>query len=133
MRGCSGWEGTALRRSQPDYGIPPTQHGHKQLTRVLLHLSQLDPANVLPASTPYLSALSIPAAAAADRIEAKYLQLDPPEGKVSDRRKGQLALRQGEKDARRLRRQREADCGLVGKRRRVGEGKGKEVVRSVSD
>ena len=84
---------------------------------------------MLPADTPYLAALSIPAAAAADRIEAKYLQLDPPEGKQSDRRKAQLTYRQSEKDAKRLRRQREADCGLIGKRRKVASGKGKEVVR----
>lgn len=92
---------------------------------------KLDPANVLPADSTFLSALSIPDDVAADRLDDKFLQLDPPQGKVSDRRKAQLAMRAREKDAKRLRRQREADCGLIGKRRRVANGKGKRPAEGI--
>lgn len=50
------------------------------------------------------------------------MQLDLPEGKVSDRRKAELAVREAEKEKKRAKRQREGDCGLAGRRKRKSLG-----------
>ncbi|GAA5993620.1 hypothetical protein JCM10908_000644 [Rhodotorula pacifica] len=97
--------------------------------------SPWDPYAVLPPSTKrrldpkeqvkpksYTQELSIPADVAEERVVGKLLQLDLPEGKVSDRRKAELAVREAEKEKKRSRRQREGDCGLAGRRKRKALG-----------
>ncbi|GAA5821152.1 hypothetical protein JCM3770_005694 [Rhodotorula araucariae] len=90
---------------------------------------RLDPKNAL-ATQPYLQELSIPAEVAEERVAGKLLQLDLPEGKVSDWRKAELAKRASEKEKKRAKCQRDGDCGLSGRRKRASLGKG--AVRSVS-
>ncbi|BGP41455.1 RNase P/RNase MRP complex subunit [Rhodotorula kratochvilovae] len=90
---------------------------------------RLDPKDAL-AAQPYLQELSIPAAVADERVAGKLLQLDLPEGKISDWRKAELATRAQEKDKKRVKRQREGDCGLGGRRKCASSGKA--AVRSVS-
>ncbi|GAA5904718.1 hypothetical protein JCM8208_001335 [Rhodotorula glutinis] len=82
---------------------------------------RLDPREAV-ASKPYLQELAIPADVAEERIAGKLLQLDLPEGKVSDRRKAELAKRDAEKDKKRAKRLREGDCGLSGRRKRAARG-----------
>lgn len=50
------------------------------------------------------------------------MQLDLPEGKVSDRRKAELAVREAEKEKKRAKRHRGGDCGLAGRRKRKSLG-----------
>ncbi|GAA5856159.1 hypothetical protein JCM9279_004932 [Rhodotorula babjevae] len=83
---------------------------------------RLDPRDSV-ASQPYLQELAIPAEVADERIAGKLLQLDLPEGKVSDRRKAELVKRDLEKDKKRAKRVREGDCGLSGRRKRAARGK----------
>lgn len=77
----------------------------------------------------YLKEMSIPAEVADERIAGKLLQLDLPEGKMSDRRKAELAVRESEKEKKRAKKAREADCGLAGRRKRATMGK--SAVRAV--
>lgn len=97
--------------------------------------SPWDPYAVLPPSTKrrldpkesirpksYTQELAIPAEVAEERVVGKLLQLDLPEGKVSDRRKAELAVREAEKEKKRAKRQREGDCGLAGRRKRKSLG-----------
>lgn len=60
---------------------------------------------------------------ATERIANKYLQLDPPEGKMSDQRRAELAKRAGEKEKRQVKRAKEGECGLIGRRKRMSLGK----------
>lgn len=83
--------------------------------------TQIDPPNTLLA-TPYGVVLSIPSPVAAERLSSKYLQLDAPEGKLSDRRKAELAKREEEKAKKRTKRLRDAECGMVGRRKRARRG-----------
>ncbi|GAA5870762.1 hypothetical protein JCM8547_001702 [Rhodosporidiobolus lusitaniae] len=105
--------------------------------------SAWDPYGVLPPSTrrkleakdaapakSYLVELSISDNAADERVAGKFLQLDLPEGKISDQRKEELAKREREKEKKRNKRMREGDCGLGGRRKRASRGKG--AVRKVS-
>jgi ribonuclease P protein subunit POP4 len=97
---------------------------------------QLDPKDVLK-TQPYLDSLRIPTQVAEERISGKLLQLDPPEGKVSDQRKAELALKEREKEKKRMKRVREGECGLMGKRKRASMGKAavgsvKYVLRALS-
>ncbi|CDR39458.1 RHTO0S04e05336g1_1 [Rhodotorula toruloides] len=98
--------------------------------------SAWDPYAVLPPSTKrkldtrdalstqgYLKELSIPTEVADERIAGKLLQLDLPEGKMSDRRKAELAVRESEKEKKRAKKAREGDCGLAGRRKRAAMGK----------
>ncbi|KDE05639.1 hypothetical protein MVLG_04010 [Microbotryum lychnidis-dioicae p1A1 Lamole] len=78
---------------------------------------KIDPRSTV-LSKPYLESLNIPDDVAQERIANKYLQLEPPEGKESDRRKAELATRKAEKDKRTLAKIRQSGCGLVGKARR---------------
>ncbi|BGP33409.1 RNase P/RNase MRP complex subunit [Rhodotorula toruloides] len=89
---------------------------------------KLDPRDALSAQS-YLKALSIPTEVADERIAGKLLQLDLPEGKMSDRRKAELAVREGEKEKKRAKKAREGDCGLAGRRKRAAMGKA--AVRAV--
>ncbi|GAA6023332.1 hypothetical protein JCM8202_004619 [Rhodotorula sphaerocarpa] len=58
---------------------------------------RIDPEdNVKPKS--YAQELAVPAEVAEERVVGKLLQLDPPEGKVSDRRKAELAVQEAEKE-----------------------------------
>ncbi|BGP17685.1 hypothetical protein JCM10213_003590 [Rhodosporidiobolus nylandii] len=82
---------------------------------------KLDPHDPIP-TQPYLAALSVPTDAADERVSGKFLQLDTPEGKVSDQRKEELAKREQEKAKKRTKRAREGDCGLAGKRKRASMG-----------
>jgi len=82
----------------------------------------LDPRDTLKAQ-PYLQSLRIPTQVAEERLSGKLLQLDPPEGKVSDQRKGELAVIESEKEKKRIKRAREGDCGLAGRRKRKLMGK----------
>lgn len=82
---------------------------------------QLDPRDAIP-TQPYLQELSIPAEVADERVAGKLLQLDLPQGKVSDWRKAELAKRDAEKDKKRQKRLREGDCGLSGRRKRASQG-----------
>ena len=83
--------------------------------------SQLDPKeSIRPKS--YTQELAVPTEVAEERVVGKLLQLDLPEGKVSDRRKAELAVREAEKEKKRAKRQREGDCGLVGRRKRKSLG-----------
>ncbi|KPV74297.1 uncharacterized protein RHOBADRAFT_54140 [Rhodotorula graminis WP1] len=97
--------------------------------------SPWDPYTPLPPSTkrrldprehvaprPYLQELDIPADVAEERVAGKLLQLDLPEGKVSDRRKADLAKRDLEIERKRAKRLREGDCGLSGRRKRAARG-----------
>lgn len=60
------------------------------------------------------------------------MQLDPPEGKESDWRKLELAGRAREVEKKKVKRNKEGDCGLIGRRKRKRLAKGDEkVVRSV--
>lgn len=61
------------------------------------HLVQIDPEDNVKPKT-YAQELSIPAEVAEERVVGKLLQLDPPEGKVSDRRKAELAVQEAEKE-----------------------------------
>ena len=72
---------------------------------------------------PYLQSLHIPTQVADERISGKLLQLDPPEGKVSDQRKAELAVIESEREKKRVKRAREGDCGLAGRRKRKLMGK----------
>lgn len=83
---------------------------------------QVDPKDAL-APRPYLQELAIPPEVAEERVAGKLLQLDLPEGKTSDWRKAELATREQEKEKKRVKRQREGDCGLSGKRKRASLGK----------
>lgn len=84
---------------------------------------QLDPQNTIP-SKPYAQELGITDDAVADRITNKFLQLDPPEGKLSDWRKKELETAAREKEKkRRNTRAREEGCGLIGRRKRASLGK----------
>jgi len=93
-----------------------------ELTLALHVRPQLDPRDTV-APQPYLQELDIPAEVAEERVAGKLLQLDLPEGKVSDRRKAELAKRDLEKDKKRTKRVREGDCGLSGRRKRASRGK----------
>lgn len=83
---------------------------------------QVDPGNTIHSQS-LLATLSIPKSVAAERLAAKYLQLETPTGKVSEERKAKLKKAEGEKDKTKLKRVREGTCGLVGRRRRVAYGK----------
>ncbi|GAA5895395.1 RNase P/RNase MRP complex subunit [Sporobolomyces salmoneus] len=83
---------------------------------------KLDPKDVVK-TQPYLDSLKIPTQVAEERLSGKLLQLDPPEGKVSDQRKAELAVIEKEKEKKRTKRFREGDCGLMGKRKRASRGK----------
>ncbi|GJN90275.1 hypothetical protein Rhopal_003277-T1 [Rhodotorula paludigena] len=83
---------------------------------------RVDPKDAL-APRPYLQELAIPPEVAEERVAGKLLQLDLPEGKTSDWRKAELATREQEKEKKRVKRQREGDCGLSGKRKRASLGK----------
>ncbi|BGP25853.1 ribonuclease P protein subunit POP4 [Rhodotorula toruloides] len=89
---------------------------------------KLDPRDALSTQC-YLKELSIPTDVADERIAGKLLQLDLPEGKLSDRRKAELAVREGEKEKKRAKKAREGDCGLAGRRKRATMGKA--AVRAV--
>lgn len=65
----------------------------------------------------------IPTQVAEERLSGKLLQLDPPEGKVSDQRKAELAVIEKEKEKKRVKRTREGGCGLMGRRKRAAMGK----------
>lgn len=79
-----------------------------------------------------METLGIPHDVAGERIANKYLQLDPPEGKMSDRRKEELAIKAQEKEKKRVKRAREGECGLIGRRKRLSLGKEAEHrIRSV--
>ncbi|SCV70424.1 BQ2448_1818 [Microbotryum intermedium] len=93
------------------YSILPPATRHK-----------IDPHSTIP-SKPYLESLNIPDDVARERIANKYLQLEPSEGKESDRRKAELATRRAEKDKRTIAKIRRGGCGLVGKARRRKLGK----------
>ncbi|GAA5828174.1 hypothetical protein JCM5353_007819 [Sporobolomyces roseus] len=90
---------------------------------------RLDPRDTLKAQ-PYLQSLRIPTQVAEERLSGKLLQLDPPEGKVSDQRKGELAVIESEKEKKRIKRAREGDCGLAGRRKR--KLMGKDAVGSIN-
>ncbi|GAA5920402.1 hypothetical protein JCM6882_003265 [Rhodosporidiobolus microsporus] len=90
---------------------------------------KLDPKDALSTQS-YLSELTIPTEAAEERVAGKFLQLDLPEGKMSDWRKAELAKREGEKEKKRAKRAREGDCGLTGRRKQAA--RGKDAVRRVS-
>ncbi|GAA6015858.1 hypothetical protein JCM10207_008820 [Rhodosporidiobolus poonsookiae] len=120
----------------PAVGGPSTSSANSLSSLKQQRRSPWDPYAVLPPSTkrkldprdslapkPYLTELAIPADVADERVTAKFLQLDLPEGKVSDQRKAELAKRELEKDKKRSKRQREGDCGLAGKRKRKAMGK----------
>ncbi|POY72162.1 hypothetical protein BMF94_4799 [Rhodotorula taiwanensis] len=82
---------------------------------------RLDPKDVIKPKS-YTQELSIPTGVAEERVAGKLLQLDLPEGKVSDRRKAQLAVREAEREKKRAKRTREGDCGLAGRRKRKALG-----------
>ncbi|CEQ41503.1 SPOSA6832_03238 [Sporobolomyces salmonicolor] len=82
---------------------------------------KLDPRDNL-AVQPYLQSLAIPADVAEERVAAKYLQLDPPLGKLSDWRKAELATKDKEREKKRAKRAKEGDCGLMGRRKRAARG-----------
>jgi ribonuclease P protein subunit POP4 len=85
--------------------------------------AKIDPQNTLP-SKPYTEELDISRDAVSDRVANKYLQLDPPEGKMSDWRKKELEVREIEKSKKRKRTRATTDgCGLIGRRkqRSLGE------------
>ena len=84
--------------------------------------SQLDPKETIRPKS-YTQELAIPTEVAEERVVGKLLQLDLPEGKVSDRRKAELAVREAEKEKKRAKRQREGDCGLAGRRKRKSLGR----------
>ncbi|GAA5883131.1 hypothetical protein JCM3774_005328 [Rhodotorula dairenensis] len=97
--------------------------------------SPWDPYAILPPSTKrrldpketvrpksYTQELAIPTEVAEERVVGKLLQLDLPEGKVSDRRKAELAVREAEKEKKLSKRRREGDCGLAGRRKRKALG-----------
>ncbi|KAK4705983.1 ribonuclease P protein subunit POP4, partial [Phenoliferia sp. Uapishka_3] len=108
--GASG-SGPTLHSAWNPYAVlPPT-------TR-----RKIDPSNKAAAHS-FLTSLDIPAAVAQDRLASKYLQLETPTGKVSDRRKAQLKKQEEEKEKRKVNRVREGDCGLVGRRKRAALGK----------
>lgn len=94
------------------------EHGRKKQTLTLLSGAQIDPRETI-LSKSYLQELAIPGDVAAERIANKYLQLDPPEGKMSDRRKDELARRAVEKEKKRIKKVRDGECGLVGRRKRL--------------
>ncbi|KAL8279982.1 hypothetical protein RQP46_007563 [Phenoliferia psychrophenolica] len=109
--GASGSTTPALHSAWNPYTVlPPT-------TR-----RKVDPSSQIP-THPFLQTLGIPASVAADRLSAKYLQLETPEGKVSDRRKAQLKKREDDKDRKKTNRVNEGACGLVGRRKRKKLGK----------
>ncbi|GAA5998363.1 hypothetical protein JCM5350_007432 [Sporobolomyces pararoseus] len=83
---------------------------------------KLDPKDALKAD-PYLGSLRIPTQVAEERLSGKLLQLDPPEGKISDQRKAELAVKEREKEKKRIKRLREGECGLTGRRKRASMGK----------
>ncbi|KAI5475019.1 ribonuclease P protein subunit POP4 [Pseudohyphozyma bogoriensis] len=67
----------------------------------------------------FAEALLLPDNIIADRVTGKLIQLEPPEGKMSDRRKAELAKRDKEK----AKKEEARKCGLVGRRKRArGEG-----------
>ncbi|GAA5836767.1 hypothetical protein JCM3766R1_006258 [Sporobolomyces carnicolor] len=90
---------------------------------------KLDPSDALKPQ-PYLDSLRIPTQVAEERLSGKLLQLDPPEGKVSDQRKAELAVKEKEKEKKRNKRLREGDCGLMGRRKRASTGE--DAVGSVN-
>lgn len=84
---------------------------------------QIDPQNTIP-SRAYTTELEVPQDVVSDRIANKYLQLDPPEGKMSDWRKKELETRDKEKEKRRKRKRASEDgCGLIGRRKQASLGK----------
>lgn len=78
---------------------------------------QLDPTSSIPA-TPFQVSLELPPNVVQERLASKFLQLEPPQGKESDQRKAVLAKREHERTQRRVKRIRENDCGLIGRRKR---------------
>ncbi|GAA5927125.1 RNase P/RNase MRP complex subunit [Sporobolomyces koalae] len=79
---------------------------------------KLDPKDALQARS-YLESLQIPTQVADERVSGKLIQLDPPLGKVSDQRKAELAVKDQERDKKRLKRAQQGDCGLGGRRKRT--------------
>ncbi|GAA5877485.1 hypothetical protein JCM1840_003865 [Sporobolomyces johnsonii] len=91
---------------------------------------KLDPRDNLPVH-PYLQSLAIPADVADERLAGKYLQLDPPEGKMSDWRKAELATKDKEKHKKRAKTPKEGHCGLMGRRKRAAA-RGRHPVATVN-
>ncbi|GAA5991481.1 hypothetical protein JCM11641_002054 [Rhodosporidiobolus odoratus] len=89
---------------------------------------RVDPKNAMNPQH-YLTELSVPSEVADERLSGKFLQLETPEGKVSDQRKAELAKKEGEREKKRLKRAREGDCGLAGRRKRGTMGN--DAVRKV--
>ena len=79
---------------------------------------KIDPKSSLPPAASFLTTLSIPENVANERLNSKYVQLEPPIGKESDWRKLELATRAEEKLKKKSRAIRKGDCGLIGRRKR---------------
>lgn len=79
---------------------------------------KIDPNGNLPTET-FLQSLSIPPNVASERITSKYLQLEPPKGKMTEKRRIELEKKALMTEARKIKRVKEGECGLIGRRKRA--------------